>query len=302
MGARRLQQEVDLLEQRTVSHAVFMKPAKSAPFGIRDVPPFAPSNANFSSDASVRRLPASSVTSCLGSEALPPVRVESCLPADLVTNRSPPFDVVGTRSEPVIYLKNVDGCQGRLFAGRVLGALAAAGMKTPSPKRGQRSSITVEWHRNKRSPTPWRTGLRVLGDLAEQLLRYLSRDEGLLRDAPALRQLHRGWSDTEVLLSTPGCKLKRHRDIQPDGALLFIFCAGLSCRSLAWPGGHLTERLLESGDVMILDGRRTEHAIAAVLEDTSPFSRCPWLGQRRLSALVRQPPLVPQAGARLKLI
>merc|ERR1712087_1086269 len=82
------------------------------------------------------------------------------------------------------------------------------------------------------------------------------------------------WSDTEVLLTTPGCVLRRHTDAQPEGSLLFIFCAGLSCRSQAWPGGRLVERVLESGDVMIIDGRRTAHAVPAVLEGTSPFPSC----------------------------
>lgn len=149
----------------------------------------------------------------------------------------------------------------------------------------------MELHRNKRSRTPWRTGLRCLSDLASQLLACMLQDRGV---AAMLSgggfDVKRGWSDAELLVSTPGCTLGRHTDVQPEGALLLIFCAGLSCRSLAWPGGRLVERVLQSGDAMLLDGRRTAHAVPDVLEKTSPFPGCPWLGKRRLAVLVRQEP------------
>mmetsp|Transcript_7392 Transcript_7392/g.27048 ORF Transcript_7392/g.27048 Transcript_7392/m.27048 type:complete len:379 (-) Transcript_7392:92-1228(-) len=211
------------------------------------------------------------------------------LPPNLLVESAPAVDVCGTPFEPLLFVRNVDRCRGRLIAGRVLDDLISQGRSPPMPRRRARGGIVAEWHRVKRSPTPWRTGVRALSDLAAELLAVLQADTALVRRCPAL--LHsRPWNDSEVLVTTPGCTLGRHTDAQPEGSLLFIFCAGLSCKSLAWPAGRLVERTLESGDVMIMDGKRTAHAISAVLGDTSPMPQCPWLGQRRLSVLVRQCP------------
>lgn len=216
------------------------------------------------------------------------------LPADLVSRIAPLYDVCGSREEPVIHIKDADGAQGRLLAGRVLEALARAGQKPPTSRRGGRAGVVAEAHGRKRSRTPWRTGLRVLHGFADQISALLRQDPELKTAVPALRELGsrqgRGWNDTEVLVSSPGYKLARHHDAQPPGSLLFVFCAGLSGRSLAWPGGHRSERMLESGDVLIFDGTATAHAVPDVLEHTSPFGDCPWLGKRRLAVLVRQAP------------
>lgn len=218
------------------------------------------------------------------------------LPPGLLDRTAPSVESHGTSREPLVYLRNIDGCRGRLIAGRVLDAIATAGMQAPQPRLGQRGGIVVEWHRKKRSQTPWRTGLRVLHGLADEVFAYLRRDPHLVAGMPALATSPGGrpWNDTEVLVTTPGCTLGQHRDAQPDGCLLLIFCVGLSCRSQAWPGGVFTSRTLESGDVMVFDGRRTRHAVPAVLEGTSPFPTCPWLGRRRLAVLVRQQPLSPR--------
>merc|ERR1712176_625995 len=100
----------------------------------------------------------------------------------------------------------------------------------------------------------------------------------------------RGWNDAEVLVTTAGCSpLRRHTDAQPRGSLLLIFCAGLSCISQAWPGGHFLEQRLDSGDVMIFDGKLTHHAVPKAIKGSSPLT-CTWLKHRRLAVLVRQPP------------
>lgn len=216
------------------------------------------------------------------------------LPADLVSRIAPLYDVCGSRDEPVIHIKDADGAQGRLLAGRVLEALARAGRKPPMPRRGGRAGVVAEVHGRKRSRTPWHTGLRVLHGFADQISALLRQDPELEAAVPALRELGsgqgRGWNDTEVLVSSPGYKLAQHQDAQPPGSLLLVFCAGLSGRSLAWPGGRRSERMLESGDVLIFDGTATAHAVPDVLEHTSPFGDCPWLGKRRLAVLVRQAP------------
>lgn len=198
-------------------------------------------------------------------------------------------EICGTASEPVFFLRDVDRCRGRWLAGRVLEELRSLGHSPPMPRQGARGGIVVEWHRRKRSATPWCTGVRALSDVAGELLARLRTDVSLAQRFPALQQ-SRPWNDSEVLVTTPGCTLGCHRDAQPEGSLLFIFCAGLSCRSSSWPAGRLVERTLESGDVMIFDGRRTMHAISGVLGGTSPMPECPWLGKRRLSVLVRQCP------------
>jgi len=209
------------------------------------------------------------------------------LPDDLVRKAQPLFDVCGTGHEPVIFAKNVDGRRGRLIAERVLDDLLRCGHTPPTPRRGHRSGITVELHSNSRSKTPWRTGLRSLSELASQLLAHLQLDADLCERIPALRQ-RRAWSDTEVLMTTPGCTLGRHTDAQPEGCLLVIFVAGLSCRSQAWPQHRLVERVLESGDAMVFDGTRTAHAVPEVLWHNSFPVECPWLLHRRLAVLVRQ--------------
>jgi len=208
------------------------------------------------------------------------------VPCDILRRVAPLVDVCGTMQEPVIFVKNVDGCHGRLVAGRTMDDLIDLGHEPPAPSRGQRGAISVEWHWKRESRTPWRTGLRTLSDLAEQLLEYLRMDPELSR-IPALRQ-RRAWNDAEVLVTTPGCSLGRHTDAQPANCLLVIFCAGLSCRSQAWPAGRFVERVLESGDVMIFDGTRTAHAVPEVLRRKSGQPDCPWLAQRRLAVLVRQ--------------
>lgn len=209
------------------------------------------------------------------------------LPRDLVRRVEPLVDVCGTSYEPVIFLRNVDGQRGRLLAGRVLDELVKCDFQVPSPRRGRRGCIVAEIHRRKRSKTPWRTGLHVLREAADQVMEYLSRHAS---SRVVTGSCAGAWHDTEVLVTTPGCCLGRHRDAQPAGSLLLVFCAGLSCRSQSWPNGQLVDRQLESGDVAIMDGKLTEHAVPQVLPSTSPFPDCAWLGSRRLAVLVRQRP------------
>jgi len=212
------------------------------------------------------------------------------LPLDLVLRSTRAVEVCGARKEPLLYLRNVDGHQGRLVADHVSSELHRLGIALPTPDRCRKQGIVCDWHKNKKSRTPWRTGISILGDVADQLLACLSQDRCLLSQVPALAHASREWNDAEVLVTTPGSPpLRRHTDAQPGGSLLLVFCAGLSCRSQAWPGGRLVEQRLHSGDVMIVDGRLTPHAIPEVIEGTSPLDGG-WLTNRRLAVLVRQPP------------
>jgi len=247
-----------------------------------------------------RNYAGATLPSLLSSSSQPPLSVSDAAVSVAPSSSSPsllptgnvqlPLRVqcFGTAREPVILIRNVDGQRGKTFADMVQSELHRLGRPLPVPsRRGARAAIAVDWHRSKRSATPWKTGVRVLIDAATALQKQLSKD--FAKKYPCLA-VRRPWNDTEVLVTTPGCKLGKHRDAQPAGSLLFIFCCGLSCQSLSWPGGELVESVLESGDVMIIDGKRTAHAVPAVLEDTSPMPCCPWLGKRRMAVLVRQSP------------
>ncbi|CAE7858202.1 unnamed protein product [Symbiodinium necroappetens] len=197
-------------------------------------------------------------------------------------------DILGTNREPFLHLRNVDGQQGLLLAGRVLNELRCQGLRLLLPEGRVRNGIVVRRHAERRSVDPWSTGIRVLHDLAETIRLDLCR--AYAAQVPELRRPHRGWSDTEVMVSGPKFKLNRHTDLQPAGSLLFIFSIGLASNSQAWPGGVLKEACLQSGDLMILDGRRTAHAVPRLVPRSSPFPKCPWLANRRLVVLVRERP------------
>ena len=194
--------------------------------------------------------------------------------------------VLGTQREPFLHARNVDGQRGRLLAGRVLNELRCQGLCLSLPEGRVRSGIVVQKHAQRRAANPWRTGIRVLHDLADSIREDLAQTHGA--EVPDLRRPHRGWSDSEVMVSGPGFQLKRHTDLQPSGSLLFIFSIGLTSNSQAWPCGVLKEARLESGDLMILDGKRTAHAVPSLVPRSSPFPSCPWLGTRRLVVLVRE--------------
>ncbi|CAE7630254.1 unnamed protein product [Symbiodinium pilosum] len=196
--------------------------------------------------------------------------------------------VFGTKREPFLHVRNVDGQFGLLLAGRVLNELRCKGLCLSLPEGRVRNGIVVQKHLHHRTANPWHTGIRVLHDLADSIRCDLARSHAC--QVPDLRRAHRGWSDTEVMVSGPGFKLKRHTDLQPAGSLLFIFSIGLASNSQAWPGGVLKEVRLESGDLMILDGRRTAHAVPCLVPRSSPFPKCPWLATRRLVVLVRERP------------
>eukprot|EP00747_Dinoflagellata_sp_TGD_P168648 gnl/TRDRNA2_/TRDRNA2_195560_c0_seq2.p1 gnl/TRDRNA2_/TRDRNA2_195560_c0~~gnl/TRDRNA2_/TRDRNA2_195560_c0_seq2.p1 ORF type:complete len:366 (-),score=41.67 gnl/TRDRNA2_/TRDRNA2_195560_c0_seq2:34-972(-) len=196
----------------------------------------------------------------------------------------------GTIDEPIFCVRNVDGNRGATVKEILLADMRQAGMPVPEPQGNKkRAAIIIEKLHNKRTKYPWRTGLRSedLNALATKLLDTLYQSHP---DVPLLWSRYRGWNDTEVLVYNAGCKVGRHRDAQPQGSLLLIFCAGLASVSKAWPGGREITMRLESGDVMIFDGK-TEHSVPRCgIPDTSPFPHDPWLGRRRLAVLVRQSP------------
>jgi len=235
----------------------------------------------------------------LGQSPSPEARPSSCgaLPTFMLT-QSPLgrqeglcIESYGTRDEPLFVARNVDGERGEIFQQLALADLQAAGMQRPEPhKRGERQAVVVEMFRRRGTKHPWRTGLRMedLNTIADRLLEELSE---FCPGVQLLESRGRGWNDTEVVVYNHGAVVGRHRDAQPKGSLLFIFCAGLASHSAAWPdGGSEVQLRLESGDVMVLDGH-TEHAVPeSGIAGTSPFPAGSWLGQRRMAILVRQRP------------
>eukprot|EP00927_Polykrikos_kofoidii_P012204 TRINITY_DN15247_c0_g1_i1.p1 TRINITY_DN15247_c0_g1~~TRINITY_DN15247_c0_g1_i1.p1 ORF type:complete len:345 (-),score=54.79 TRINITY_DN15247_c0_g1_i1:396-1430(-) len=232
-------------------------------------------------------------TDCLALKGVSPCSRIEALPWEPRSMPVPKFQVWGTperrpprcREELVAHFQNVDGCQGRLIAGCVLHEVLRQGFAVPAPGR-----ILIDWHRSRRSKTPWRTGLRVrsLEGCAERLLTLMREDQALVARFPKQLNHDRGFNDTEVVVADSGKGVGPHTDVQPDGSLLFIFAAGLTSASRAWPGDEQVDVRLESGDVMVFDGGRTLHAVPKVFARTSPFPGDPWLGTRRLVALVRE--------------
>mmetsp|Transcript_37511 Transcript_37511/g.74441 ORF Transcript_37511/g.74441 Transcript_37511/m.74441 type:complete len:375 (+) Transcript_37511:41-1165(+) len=215
------------------------------------------------------------------------VEQQPYLPQDLILQAQPLVHDHSAGQQTLLHIRNVDGCQGRLVAGRVLSAMLDAFgydfRQSASRRRGKREGIVADhkhplWHTNPR--------LSVLQDLGDQLLAFLVAN-GHISSSQARE---RPWNDSEVLVYNPGCVVRRHRDAQPPGSLLFVFCAGLAAQSEAWPGGSRIESRLESGDCVVMDGTRTEHAVTKVFERSSPFTGDVWLGAKRLAVLVRQAP------------
>jgi hypothetical protein len=208
------------------------------------------------------------------------VRIDriACLPCNLITNVKPAFYITGTSIEQVVLVKNVEGCHGKLFAGRVLDEMMQ-----------QNKSLGMGC-----------TDTQVLHTLADQLLEYI-RTDARLANVPLIH-CRQNWQNSWVGIVQHRYSMDRHFDGVPGGSPLLIFSAGLSCHLQVWPGSkpkdnsEPTECVLDSDDVLIFDGGLTYHAVQG-LGCKSPFVGCPWLCGRRLSILVRQAP--PQAMAQV---
>lgn len=100
----------------------------------------------------------------------------------------------------------------------------------------------------------------------------------------------RGYESKDINVYSKGGSKGRHQDVQPYGSLVFVFCAGLACKSSVWlKNGERRELEMKSGDCMIFEGK-TWHEVHECIPGTSPFKKDEWLADRRLSILVRQKP------------
>jgi len=100
----------------------------------------------------------------------------------------------------------------------------------------------------------------------------------------------RGYDSKDINVYSKGGSKGRHQDAQPYGSLVFVFCAGLSCKSSVWlKSGKRVDLEMKSGDCMLFEGK-TWHEVHECIPGTSPFKEGEWLADRRLSILVRQKP------------
>jgi hypothetical protein len=281
----------------------------------------------------------------------------ACLPHTLIATLQPTFEIVGPQTETVVIVRNVDGCHGRLLAGRILDEL----LKLNKPLhegctdtfvlhdladqllqhfRANRTLANISLFRQRqhciqriafKSGDP---GLFMIstGEIVFVMKKSQSHRLGVQKGwcvkrvndhayVPELWQRHHclewspcgglkftgpctldfeipSWDSTWLGMMNRGYSMRKHRDQPPGGSLLCIFNVGLDCSFQTWPGKHLEEHTLHSGDAMLFDGSVVEHAVTGLGSiDTSPFPRCPWLSAKRLSVLVRQP--APHAPERI---
>jgi len=100
----------------------------------------------------------------------------------------------------------------------------------------------------------------------------------------------RGYDAKDINVYYQGGSKGKHQDAQPYGSLVFVFCAGLTCTSSVWlEDGRRVDLTMKSGDCMVFEGK-THHRVNQCTPNTSPFGGDEWLGNRRLSILVRQKP------------
>mmetsp|Transcript_106908 Transcript_106908/g.297717 ORF Transcript_106908/g.297717 Transcript_106908/m.297717 type:complete len:328 (+) Transcript_106908:84-1067(+) len=190
----------------------------------------------------------------------------------------------GTNDEPVFVVRNADGRRGAEIRDKIRNDFTRRGLSVPTPGANDKwESWRAPGAPEGRSPV----SADSLNTLADRILEQLRTDFRLVRLVTAP---DRGYFSRNVLVYSGGSGKNAHRDSEPAGSLVFVFCAGLSCRSSAWPGNQQVTVQLDSGDCMIFDGRRTKHQVHKCIPGTSPFPHDDWLGSRRLATLNRQRP------------
>jgi hypothetical protein len=182
----------------------------------------------------------------------------------------PSFEMIGTQKEGVIYVINVDGQRGQALASIVHAEMLQM---------------------NKGSLTGY-VGGHALEVAADSLIDYLRRHQEAIAHMPCLSQPHHGWSDSWVGLWAGGESMRPHRDGVAGGSLLVVFSLGLDTQSNTWHEGQLVERVLRSGDCMVVDRAMVRHSVAVLNTSSMPLQENTWLRDGRCSVLVRQRPPV----------
>jgi len=185
-----------------------------------------------------------------------------------LADMKPSFEMIGTQKEGVIYVRNVDGQHGRALASIVHGEMLQM---------------------NEGSLTGY-VGGHALEVVADSLIDYLRRHREAIAHMPLLSRPHPGWSDSWVGLWAGGESMRPHRDGVAGGSVLVVFSLGLDTQSNTWLEGQLVERVLRSGDCMVLDGAMVRHSIQVLNTSSMPLQENTWLRDSRCSVLVRQRP------------
>merc|ERR1712072_663751 len=187
----------------------------------------------------------------------------------------------GTQEEPVFVAPDRilfnDG--GRTIVTRFLQSLKGVSRPNPTGSETWRS-----WQNGDRVRVP---ALEPMADsILERFLRVMYAATWHIMTPD------RGYVTKDVNVYSKGGNIGRHRDAQPYGSLVFVFCAGLAYKSSVWlKSGIRKEIVMNSGDCMIFEGK-TWHQVHECIPNSSPFEKGEWLADRRLSILVRQnPPL-----------
>lgn len=133
-----------------------------------------------------------------------------------------------------------------------------------------------------------RVRVRALEPMADFILSQFLRV--MFSDVWHVMTPDRGYDSKDVNVYSVGGDIGWHKDAQPYGSLVFVFCAGLACMSsVSLKNGEKRHLEMRSGDCMVFEGK-TWHTVHRCIQGQSPFGRGEWLADRRLSILVRQKP------------
>lgn len=186
----------------------------------------------------------------------------------------------GTRKEPVFLVRDrsLFNDRGRTIKTKFCESLRRKGICRPKPTG---STTWKSWDNGDR------VRVRQLEPMADRILAELRAKHS---DAWHVMTPDRGYDSKDVNVYSKGGSKGKHQDAQPYGSLVFVFCAGLACRSSVWLKNGVRKKLtMRSGDCMIFEGK-IWHQVHECIPNTSPFAKGEWLADRRLSILVRQRP------------
>merc|ERR1719491_1939872 len=211
-------------------------------------------------------------------------RIEPCVPKSVhktpIQAKTLAIVSYGTRKEPVFLVRDRSSFndRGRTIKTKFCESLRRKGISIPEPTG---STTWKSWGHGDR------VTVRELEPMADRILAELRVKHS---DAWHVMTPGRGYDSKDANVYSKGGSKGKHQDSQPYGSLVFVFCAGLSCRSSVWfKNGVRKELTMQSGDCMIFEGK-TWHQVHECIPNSSPFAKGEWLADRRLSILVRQRP------------
>lgn len=197
---------------------------------------------------------------------------------------SPAVIPLGTSKEPVFLVsdRSLYGDHGATIQNMFLESLHQRQISRPEPTGNQ---VWKSWEHGDR------VRVHALEAMADFILANFLRI--MFSDVWHVMTPDRGFDSKDVNVYSIGGSKGKHQDVQPYGSLVFVFCAGLACKSSVWlKNGEQRTLEMQSGDCMVFEGK-TWHQVHACIPGQSPFGKGEWLADRRLSILVRQKPPKP---------